>query len=237
MRIENLKLYIIAVFVVFFTVSEAQELTNQFDNEGKRHGAWSKNFGKTDQKRYEGQFYHGKEIDTFKFYSFVNGKSVLSAVKIFNSDNNIADVTFYTSTKNVISKGKMDRKAFVGEWVYYHKNSKKKMISEQFNSSGHLNGKRLVFYKNGITAEDTFYKQGKLEGEAKWYSEQNKLIKVAHYKNDELDGEYITYNKAGKVMTKGSYQNGRRSGIWQLNEDGKSKTVDYNKVQTSPKKQ
>jgi len=91
----------------------AQEF-NQFDANGKRHGKWQKNFDKTEVLRYQGEFNHGKEIGTFKFYKNIEGKAVLTATKVFNTNDNTATVTFFTSSKSKISEGQMNGKLHVG---------------------------------------------------------------------------------------------------------------------------
>lgn len=60
------------VYIVLFLLMScgfifAQNI-NQFDANGERHGIWKKNFEDTNIIRYEGQFFHGKEIGLFKFY-------------------------------------------------------------------------------------------------------------------------------------------------------------------------
>ena len=108
----------------------SQEI-NQFDANGKRHGIWKKTFEDTKAVRYEGQFDHGKEVGLFKFYKYVNKKSLLSATKQFSETNNIADVKFFSSKGKVISEGQMDGKNYIGEWKYYHKNSDQLLRIEQ----------------------------------------------------------------------------------------------------------
>ena len=175
------KIKLVFFLTLILTLGYAQEPVNQFDKDGKRHGLWTKNYHKTDQKRYEGQFVHGKEVDTFKYYTLSSGKSVLSATKVFRLKDSLADVKFYTSKKNVISEGKMNGKRYIGQWIFYHKNSTAKMIVENYNDDGNLEGDRTVFYKNELVAEEAHYKDGKLHGESKWFSENNILLR--HLKN------------------------------------------------------
>ncbi len=224
------KVYLTFIFTIILTLAFAQKSVNQFDKDGKRHGLWTKNYHETDQKRYEGRFYHGKEVDTFNFYTLSNGKSVLSAVKIFNQKDSISDVVFYTSTKKIISKGKMNGKRYIGKWVYYHKNSSSKMIVESYNEDGKLEGERKVLYKNGNVGEVAIYKNGKLEGESKWFSEKGKLLKQSHYKNDQLNGKTINYDAEGNITSEGDYLNDRKSAIWKYYKSGKiSKEIDHTK--------
>lgn len=229
-------------FVIFFTIiltnTYAQKPVNQFDNDGKRHGIWTKNYDGTDQVRYKGQFRHGKEIDTFKFYKLANGKSVLSAVKVFNDVDSRAEVKFYTSTGKLVSEGKMDGKNYIGKWVYYHMKSNAVMIEETFNSNGQLDGFRYVYFKNGNIAEQLNYVDGKLSGESKWFSEQKKLIRVSLYNNDELNGDTTYYDTSGNVSSKGKYKDDRKVGLWEYYKNGKlTKKINHTTKEVFPAKQ
>ena len=216
------------IFTITLTTSFAQKSVNQYDNNGERHGFWTKNYDGTDQKRYEGNFQNGKEIGIFKFYKLKNGKSVLSATKKFSTDNDIAWVTFYTSSKKVVSEGKMDGKKFVGKWTYYHKNSDKVMIEEHYNDQGLLNGKRLVFYENGNIAEDTTYKNGKLNGEAKWYTKVKQFIRTVMYIDGERNGQTINYDGKGNKASEGLYKDDQKIGVWNYYKEGVlSKKIDH----------
>ena len=226
------KLYCLFIFTITLTITDAQKPVNQFDKEGKRHGLWTKNYYQTDQKRYEGTFYHGKEVDTFNYYTLSEGKSVLSAIKVFNNNDSLADVIFYTSKKKVISKGKMNGKRYIGKWIYYHKDSNTVMIEEHYNDSGLLHGERNVFYENGTIAEKAFYKNGLLNGVSTWYSEDEVLLRKSEYESGNLNGKTINYSKNGQIASEGDYKDNKKSGIWKYYKDGKlKKEVDHtNKV-------
>lgn len=222
------KIYLVFFLTLILTLGYAQEPVNQFDKDGKRHGLWTKNYHKTDQKRYEGQFVHGKEVDTFKYYTLSGGKSVLSATKVFRLKDSLADVKFYTSKKNVISEGKMNGKRYVGQWIYYHKNSTAKMIEENYNDNGKLEGDRTVFYKNGLVAEEVHYKSGKLHGASKWFSENNVLLRHSIYKYGSLHGRTINYDSDGNITSEGDYREDRKFGIWKYYESGElKKEIDH----------
>ncbi|MFP4845595.1 toxin-antitoxin system YwqK family antitoxin [Winogradskyella sp. PE311] len=222
------KLIFTLIFTIILTTVSAQKSVNQFDKKGKRHGLWTKNYFETNQKRYEGQFDHGKEVDTFSYYTLSKGKSVLSATKVFNRKDSVAEVKFYTSRKIVISEGNMNGKHYIGKWVYYHKNSSDKMIIENYNQQGNLEGDRTVFYKEGKIAESAFYENGKLEGESKWFSETSILLRHSKYKKDELNGLTINYDSKGNVTSQGDYLNDKKAGTWKYYQDGKiKKEIDH----------
>jgi antitoxin component YwqK of YwqJK toxin-antitoxin module len=136
-----MKFLLCSLFLSFscVTILGAQEV-NKLDTNGERHGLWQKNYGGTDQIRYEGTFEHGKEIGTFKFYC-EDCKKVPMAVKEFELGSDIVDVKYYTPKGTLVSQGKMEGKNRVGEWLYFHKNSSKVMTSE-FYKNGKLNGQK-----------------------------------------------------------------------------------------------
>ena len=72
----------------------AQNNFNQFDDKGERHGPWRKFFNNTNAIRYSGTFDHGKEVGEFLFYTLKSNKSVLTSSKVFNNNNNLAQVNF-----------------------------------------------------------------------------------------------------------------------------------------------
>ncbi len=86
----------------------AQKDLNQMDADGKRHGVWKKYYN-NDRVRYVGKFDHGKEVGVFKFYSASNSDFPV-IVKEYNNDNDLANVSFYTPSGALESKGKMKGK-------------------------------------------------------------------------------------------------------------------------------
>lgn len=198
----------------------AQDVYNQFDTNGLRHGKWKKNFEDTKELRYEGQFEHGKEIGLFKFYKLVRKKSILTATKSFNLSDQIAEVTFLASNGKVISKGKMNGKLYIGEWLYYHNDSDKVMTKETYNTDGRLTGEKHVYFENGQLAETLLYKNGKEEGNAINYSEKGIVLKDFNFKNGELHGAYKDYTPKGELIVEGQFKNGKKKGVWKYYENG-----------------
>ncbi|WP_431135750.1 toxin-antitoxin system YwqK family antitoxin [Psychroserpens mesophilus] len=232
------RLFFMFILTMVSFISYAQEVVNQFDNDGKRHGVWKKYYDKTDQLRYEGKFNHGKEIDTFRFYTLNNKKSVLSAVKVFNPKNNKASVKFLSSKGKLISEGSMNGRAYIGKWTFYHNKSNAVLSTETYNDDGKLEGEKIVYYDNGQIAEKSNYKNGQLEGVSKWYSERGVLLKDLLYKNDELHGMAKFYDADGLLLAEGEYQYDRKHNIWNYYEDGKLKeSIDHTRRSKNPKKQ
>ena len=225
--------FLFLVLVTSFAFSQK----NQFDAQNKRHGLWSKNYLHTDQIRYQGEFNHGKEIGTFKFYKLKGGKSVLSATKEFSLDSDIINVTFFTSSGKIISKGKMKAKAFIGKWVYYHNKSETIMTLENYNDKGELHGEKITYYKNAQIAEKKNYVNGKKEGLSLWYSQEGVVLKELNYKNDMFNGLSKYYDANGKLIAEGYYRNDKKHGIWMYTENGKTKKKDHTVKSKNPKRQ
>ena len=103
------------LFLVCIQYVSAQDVVNQFDADGKRHGVWKKMYEGTNLLRYEGTFLNGKEIGLFKFYKNIKNKSVLAFTKQFNKVNNIAEVKFFDVNGKVVGEGKMKGKVYIGK--------------------------------------------------------------------------------------------------------------------------
>lgn len=230
-----------AIFIIFLTftlgIINAQEI-NKFDTNGKRHGVWKKNFEGTKQVRYEGEFIHGKEVGLFKFYKFIKKKSVLTATKKFNPNNNIAEVTFLSSSGKIISKGKMNGKLYVGEWQYFHNKKGSLMTKELYNNKGELNGEKLVFYDNGKIAEQIIYVNGKREGLSTWFSLKGIKLKEFMYESDQLHGISRYYCANGDLLIEGRYKRDKKTGIWKYYKNGELiDEKDFTYISKNPKKQ
>jgi len=228
---------ITVIFFLLITSVVTAQSFNKFDANGKRHGKWQKHFKDTKVLRYQGEFDHGKEIGTFKFYKNIEGKAVLTATRTFSKENNLAQVTFYTANKKKISEGKMKGKTYIGEWLYYHKNSPQVMTKEIYNNDGQLHGLKTIYYLSGQIAETANYANGKLNGESVWYSETGVKIRVYSYKDNKFHGLFQTYSTKGSLITEGHYRNDVKYGIWKHYKNGKLVgEEDVTKRSKNPKK-
>lgn len=210
----------ITILVIGVSFSALSQNVNHFDESGKRHGIWKKNYDGTKVLRYEGEFAHGKEIGVFKFYKNQNGKAALAITKTFEPDSEKAHVIYYDENGKSISEGYMVGKHNVGEWKYYQKDSNAILTLENYNENGLLHGEQLVYYNNSQIAEKKYYAEGKLEGESQWLAEDGTILKAFTYSKGELHGLSKYYNAKGELLTEGNYKNGKKDGIWKYYEDG-----------------
>ncbi len=225
------------LFVFLFSLFASAQTINQSDAQGERHGKWKKNYDSTEVARYEGEFFHGKEIGTFKYYKKVDGKAVLAATKQFNKDNNLSEVTFFASSGKLISKGQMNGKLYVGTWTYYQNKTKHILSKDQYNNNGELHGERLVYYENGALAQKETYESGKLHGPSIWYAENGTVIKEYGFDQDEIHGPAKYYDQNGTMVLEGQYQRDRKHGIWKYYEAGKLvKEKDFTRRSKNPYK-
>ncbi len=206
-------------FCFFTSMSIAQTEFNQLDSEGKHHGAWKKTYPRSKQVRYEGTFEHGKEVGEFKFYC-KECKDVPSTIKVFNRENTIADVKYFTLKGKLVSEGKMDGKDRIGEWLYYHKDSKQLMSKENY-VDGKLDGTITTYYPNGKITEEKNYKFEVLEGENNYYSPNGILLKKLKYVNGKLHGPAFYYDADGILAIEGTYKNDKKDGLWKYFKGGK----------------
>ncbi|WP_374960000.1 toxin-antitoxin system YwqK family antitoxin [Gilvibacter sp.] len=209
-------------FLLFFSLSavvSAQDTVNQFDADGQRHGIWKKYYPNSKQLRYQGEFNHGKEVGTFKFYCEDCGAQP-ALVKEFEAGSDRATLTYYSQSGKLISTGQMDGKQKTGTWLYYHKDGKTVMTEENYLNDL-LDGPMTTFYPNGNKTETVVYKQGKKEGESRYYSPAGVEIKFFTYANDKLNGPVKYYDATGNLIVSGSYKNDAKHGLWQYFDNGK----------------
>ncbi|WP_121666272.1 toxin-antitoxin system YwqK family antitoxin [Mesonia aquimarina] len=214
-------------FLLFILITSASfsqtEKTNQFDNQGKRHGKWMKKYEGTDQIRYEGEFKHGQEIGTFKFYK-PKSKDQPTATKTYFSDKEGILVKFFTKKGELVSEGMMENKKREGTWKYYFKDGEL-MMKETYNKDK-LNGWKIVYFPNGEITEKKAFKNGVAHGENFIYAKNGQLIQYYNYKNGKLDGPTKTYNANGELISKGNYSKGKRSGEWRYYNNDQLKEIE-----------
>ncbi|WP_196892425.1 toxin-antitoxin system YwqK family antitoxin [Aureivirga marina] len=213
---QKLLFYTFLIAAIFSQKSFAQ--VNQFDKNGKRHGAWKKYYS-NNQIRYEGQFNHGKEVGVFLFYDEKSdGKPTI--MKKFQENSSIAEVLFFFPTGKLKSEGKMDGKNRIGEWKYYY-NDGKRLLSKENYQNGKLDGITTVFDKNGKIIEETIFIAGEKNGIQKKYTDAGKLIEAITFKNNKRNGEASFYGVDGVLVLRGQYLNDKKVGKWIRFKNGK----------------
>lgn len=196
----------------------SQQLVNQIDSNGKKHGVWKGYYEDTKNPRYEGAFDHGNEIGVFTYFDNSAVKSVIATREFFSE--NSAYTVFFDQNKNKISEGRVVNKVYEGQWKYYHKGGKVIMTLENY-VNGNLEGLKSVFYPDGKIAEETIYSNGIKSGPYKKYTQKGIVLEEATYKNNEFHGPAIYKDPDGNIVAKGLFKEGKKVGIWQFYQSGK----------------
>jgi len=196
----------------------AQGDINQTDANGERHGVWRKYYN-NDRIRYSGTFDHGKEIGIFKYFSASNSDYPV-IVKEYKDNSDLAEVSFFTPSGALESKGLMRAKAREGKWLYYHEDGKS-IMSEENYVNGKLEGDYKTFYLSGELTEEASYKNGLLHGNYKKYSIKGFPYQDFNYSKGKLNGMAIYYSrKTGDLIKKGPFKDDLRVGTWENYVDG-----------------
>lgn len=223
-----IKRLIVSILFVFISINfVAQSKLNQFDENGKRHGVWKKLF-RNGNKRYVGQFEHGKEIGTFKFYA-ITGEEHPMVEKEFSQGSDIVKVTYYSTKGLLESQGKMNGKDRIGSWNYYFPDGKTLLSTESYKE-GLLDGEANTYYKDGKLNEIAHYKAGKLHGNRIRYDDKEKQTENLTFKAGTIHGPAIIYDEKGEVFARGNYENGIKTGIWEFNMDGEMVKSEPDKI-------
>lgn len=210
-------------FLIHFGLAGHAQEINQFDENGKRHGKWTKKFEGTDQTRYEGVFSHGMETGTFKFYKIPEekeeGKAYLFATKTYKDSTDLVEMRYFTPKGNLLTQGQVRNRERVGKWIYYHPDTEKTMREENY-VNGKLDGLQTTYFPNGDTTKSEEYENGVLNGLVKIYAQGEILQKYYTYKNGELNGLVKYFDEKGNLIAEGNYKSNKKTGVWKTYENG-----------------
>ena len=221
--------------LLFITMLSAQEF-NQLDADDKRHGKWQKKYEGSDQMRYQGQFNHGKEVGTFKFYHKQPKGKHPSCIKEFTLDSNVSIVKYYTTHGLLLEEGKMKGKERIGTWISYDRKTKK-IVSREPYVNGKIHGAVKSFYPDGKILKTEDFIAGKKTGGVILYTPNGKIVSKYAYTDDRQDGPFVKYDANGNKIVEGKYKMGKKISIWKYYENGKLvKTKDYTKSNNPKKK-
>ncbi len=80
-------------------------------------------------------------------------------------------------------------------------------------------GKLISFFPDGTKKSEYTVEQGKLNGEAIFYSQEGKILEMGFYSNGAKHGKWVRYNYSGKQLAIASYNNGDKHGKWIVWDD------------------
>lgn len=213
----NKIVYIGIILLLFTWPSPAQSTINKYDTDGNRHGVWKKLYS-NGNRRYVGNFDHGKEVGTFKFYA-ITGEEHPMILKAYKEGSNIIDVRYFSIKGTLESQGQLIDKERVGSWSYFFSDGKTLLSTESYKK-GLLDGESKTYYKSGQIAEVAHYKAGKLHGNSIRYSDAGEPTENLTYNAGIIHGPAVIYDEKGEIFARGQYEKGIKAGEWEFNMDG-----------------
>lgn len=89
-------------------------------------------------------------------------------------------------------------------------------LSQTFTFNMGVKDGPAIKYSNGKMLEMTTYKDGNLDGEAKFYKEDGSTYSTSYYKAGQPDeGVFYDYDYVGSINKVKTYSNGQPHGLWQ----------------------
>ncbi len=196
----------------------AQEL-NKLNDKGQKNGLWKGHYEQSNRPRYEGNFSNGKETGIFKFFDDTKAGTLIATREFATKDNSCYTI-FYNQQNFKVSEGKVLNKVFEGEWKYYHENSTSIMTKEYY-TKGKLENKRIVYFKDGIIAEEADYSNDQRNGIYKKFSEKGILLEETNYIKGQFHGQATFRDPENNIVAEGKFKDGKKVGIWKFYEMGK----------------
>jgi len=206
-------LLILLSFIISLNIN-AQPNVNKLDEQGRKTGKWL-GYHPGGKKKYEGNFYEGYEIGTFKFW---NGNGQLITELVYSEKGEYADAKIYYNNKSVKAKGRFHNKKKDGLWKYYFK-LPHTLQKEESYKDGVKHGVWRIYYRSGKLSSEIYWKNGVREGPWNDFFENGDPHVKAFFKNGGLDGTYTSYFIGGIISKKGQYLNGKMEGIWKIYDE------------------
>ncbi len=100
-----------------------------------------------------------------------------------------------------------------GTVIVYHEKTHPIMMKYQMKN-GVKDGSFEKFYFDGSCEYQAFYVDGKLEGKEVMFDKDGGIVYEANYKNGLKDGPYSTYHSKGMLKEKGAFKNDLWEGEW-----------------------
>ncbi len=198
----------VALFMVAFA---ANGQFNQVDSKGKKQGEWRKNYQDSKQLRYKGQFENDIEIGKF-IYFHENGN--IKFENVYRGKTRVCYSKQYSMAGVLIAEGVYNKNVKDSTWRYYS-DALGILISEETYRNGKKDGLAVIYFKDGKVAERIHYKMDVKHGKWEQFFEDGRPKTIANYDNGKLQGEAIYYSDlSNKPKSKGVYNKGLKDGVW-----------------------
>ena len=180
-----------------------------FDDSGEKHGKWEW-FYKNGQLKETATYVHGKAQGKNLLYH-KNGRLYIDANVV---DQKIeGEYKYYKENGALSEKKNFSKGVHNGPYQSYFMVGKVLPEFDLTYKNDSVAGKMLEYYANGEVFQESFYKNGLLELEKKYFI-GGELSSEVHYSNNELNGSYKIFHSNKKIAQQGQALDGAFHGSW-----------------------
>lgn len=199
---------------------EGSDTTNRKDQHGQKQGFWIEKSGRIE---FRGNYISDQKDGLWRSYHHTG---LLNAVDTYKKGKRhglslTIDRRGFLKKEAMYVDGKLN-----GTYREFSYGGRPIKIMEYRN--GLLNGLKKLYYngKPDKVLEESYYKNGKKDGIAKWFSEDGLLIAEYQYKNGSFEGIQKNYYEDGSVLSEEMYENNVPIGTYhEYFPDGTNKVV------------
>lgn len=154
-----------------------------------------------------GQYKDGMKHGIWKSY---NDENVLITEEAFNNGKNTGATKYY-SNAGKLTEEYIYKNDFLQEYKAYGKDG---AIVYQNKKEGKNNYDVMLYHPNGNKKREGKVKEGKLDGQWKYYDVNGNLTSEVPYVNGFREGNNISYYENGKVKSEIKYEKGEANGYF-----------------------
>ena len=113
-----------------------------------------------------------------------------------------------------------------GSWLTYYDDRLNLLESLGNYKDGVLHGTFTKFANNGLVTDVLFFVNGVQEGITRKYK-SSKLVEESFYKNGKLNGQRKTYYTSGETKVESNFVNGKRDGVEKYYDEEGNVSIEY----------
>ncbi|MEO6882456.1 MAG: toxin-antitoxin system YwqK family antitoxin [Bacteroidia bacterium] len=212
---DSLQYFLMDSLKAFTVYADTAKTLNRIDANGKKQGAWKKNYP-NGAMRYKGYFVDDQPVGDFVYY--YSRDTIQAVLDYGNGTDGKAKATMYFPGGNLMAKGFYTQEKKDSTWCYYDPYGP--VVSTENYLNGLKNGVCKIFYPNGQVNEERTWLNGKQNGIWRQYFENGAIKSLGRYQNDSLDGRVTFFYPDGvKIAAQGIYKNDVKNGEWIFYKD------------------
>jgi len=153
-----------------------------------------------------------------------NKKSIIGSY--FSETGGVEIREFYSNEVKISNTYYIHKKQVTdGHVNYYYQSGKKKFTC--FLKNGKPQNRTVCYYYSGSVMRIENYNKGILNGENKFFYENEKIFTMVYYSNGNLEGESITFFENGTTNYYSQFENGLLNGKSFRSFDNGEKRIEY----------